>query len=139
MKILIYSEEGEGDGYKAWAFAGPVQLYGANEPITTYLTWFEANQASFENASIVGTKSKLLPAVLLTGLIDGINPCAMAILLFFITFLFTIRKRRAAIARMGLVYIACVYIVYFLVGLGVTSRDLPCARVIGWVNWGQLC
>ena len=117
-KVLIYSEEGEGDGYKAWAFAGPVQSYEANEPITTYLTWFEANQSSFENASIVGTKSKLLPAVLLTGLIDGINPCAMAILLFFITFLFTIRKRRAAIARMGLVYIACVYIVYFLVGLG---------------------
>jgi len=50
--------------------------------------------------------------------VDGINPCAMAILLFFITFLFTIRKARAAIARMGLVYIACVYIVYFLVGLG---------------------
>jgi cytochrome c biogenesis protein CcdA len=117
-KVLIYSEEGEGDGYKAWAFVGPVQSYEANEPITTYLTWFEANQASFENTTIVGTKSKLLPAVLLTGLIDGINPCAMAILLFFLTFLFTIRKRRAAIARMGLVYIACVYIVYFLVGLG---------------------
>ena len=117
-KILIYSEEGESDGYKAWAFAGPVQTYGVNEPITTYLTWFEANQASFDSASIVGVKSKLLPAVLITGLVDGINPCAMAILLFFITFLFTIRKRRAAIARMGLVYIACVYIVYFLVGLG---------------------
>jgi len=117
-QLLIYSEEGESDGYKAWAFAGPVQTYGVNEPITTYLTWFEANQASFENASNVETKNKLLPAVLLTGLVDGINPCAMAILLFFITFLFTIRKRRAAIARMGLVYIACVYIVYFLVGLG---------------------
>jgi cytochrome c biogenesis protein CcdA len=117
-QLLIYSEEGKSDGYKAWAFAGPVQTYGVNEPITTYLTWFEANQASFENASNVETKNKLLPAVLLTGLVDGINPCAMAILLFFITFLFTIRKRRAAIARMGLVYIACVYIVYFLVGLG---------------------
>ena len=117
-KILIFSEEGESDGYKAWAFAGPVQTYRVNEPIATYLTWFEANQASFKSTSIVGAKSKLLPAVLLTGLVDGINPCAMAILLFFITFLFTIRKRRAAIARMGLVYIACVYIVYFLVGLG---------------------
>ncbi|MFZ6020988.1 MAG: cytochrome c biogenesis CcdA family protein [Chloroflexota bacterium] len=118
VRILIYSEEGEGDGYKAWAFAGPVQGYDVNEPITTYLNWYHANQASFESSGIARTTSKLLPAVLLTGLIDGINPCAMAILLFFITFLFTIRKRRAAIARMGLVYIACVYIVYFLVGLG---------------------
>lgn len=116
-KILIYSEEGDGDGYKAWAFSGPVQSYGVDEPITTYLTWYQANQASFDNTD-VATTSRLLPAVLLTGLVDGINPCAMAILLFFITFLFTIRKRRAAIARMGLVYIACVYIVYFLVGLG---------------------
>ena len=91
-QLLIYSEEGESDGYKAWAFAGPVQTYGVNEPITTYLTWFEANQASFENASNVETKNKLLPDVLLTGLVDGINPCAMAILLFFITFLFTDRK-----------------------------------------------
>ena len=117
-KVLIYSEEGDGDGYKAWAFEGPVQSYRASEPITIYLTRFQANQASFDNAGIASSTSRLLPAVLLTGLVDGINPCAMAILLFFITFLFTIRKRRAAIAQMGLVYIACVYIVYFLVGLG---------------------
>ncbi|MEW6405642.1 MAG: cytochrome c biogenesis CcdA family protein [Chloroflexota bacterium] len=138
-RILIYSEEGESDGYKAWAFAGPVQTYGVNEPITTYLTWFEANQASFDSASIVGAKSKLLPAVLLTGLVDGINPCAMAILLFFITFLFTIRKARAAIARMGLVYIACVYIVYFLVGLGLLrATSLVQGHWLGQVGAGLL-
>ena len=138
-RILIYSEEGESDGYKAWAFAGPVQTYGVNEPITTYLTWFEANQASFDSASIVGAKSKLLPAVLLTGLVDGFNPCAMAILLFFITFLFTIRKARAAIARMGLVYIACVYIVYFLVGLGLLrATSLVQGHWLGQVGAGLL-
>ena len=138
-RILIYSEEGESDGYKAWAFAGPVQTYEVNEPITTYLTWFEANQVSFNSASIASSASRLLPAVLLTGLVDGINPCAMAILLFFITFLFTIRKARAAIARMGLVYIACVYIVYFLVGLGLLrATSLVQGHWLGQVGAGLL-
>lgn len=138
-RILIYSEEGEEDGYKAWAFAGPVQSYGVNEPVTTYLTWYQANQASFESSGIASSASRLLPAVLLTGLVDGINPCAMAILLFFITFLFTIRKARAAIARMGLVYIACVYIVYFLVGLGLLrATSLVQGHWLGQVGAGLL-
>ncbi len=138
-RILIYSEEGEGDGYKAWAFAGPVQSYGVNEPITTYLTWYQANQTSFESQGITRSTNSLLPAVLLTGLVDGINPCAMAILLFFITFLFTIRKARVAIARMGLVYIACVYIVYFLVGLGLLrATSLVQGHWLGQVGAGLL-
>lgn len=138
-RILIYSEEGEADGYKAWAFAGPVQSYGVNEPVTTYLTWYQANQASFESLDITSSASRLLPAVLLTGLVDGINPCAMAILLFFITFLFTIRKARAAIARMGLVYIACVYIVYFLVGLGLLrATSLVQGHWLGQIGAGLL-
>ncbi len=138
-QILVYSEEGEGDGYKAWAFDGPVQSYGANEPIITYLTWYKTNQQSFASSDIASSTSRLLPAVLLTGLVDGINPCAMAILLFFITFLFTIRKTRAAIARMGLVYIACVYIVYFLVGLGLLrATSLVQGHWLGQVGAGLL-
>jgi len=138
-RILIYSEEGKNDGYQAWAFAGPVQSYGIDEPITTYLNWYQANQASFDRARIAQSASKLLPAVLVTGLVDGINPCAMAILLFFITFLFTIRKTRAAIARMGLVYIACVYIVYFLVGLGLLrATTLVQGHWLGQVGAGLL-
>lgn len=123
-RILIYSEEGESKEktYRAWAFAGPVQSYPADTPIQTYLDWFEANRASLYAAGAAATTSAsaaaLLPAVLLTGLVDGINPCAIAILLFFITFLFTIRKTGASIARMGIVYIGAVYVVYLLIGIG---------------------
>lgn len=123
-RILVYSEEGESAEkiYRAWAFSGPVQSYPADAPIQTYLDWFQANRASFAATGVVApvreNATVLLPAVLLTGLVDGINPCAIAILLFFITFLFTIRKTGASIARMGLVYIGAVYIVYFLIGLG---------------------
>lgn len=123
-RILIYSEEGESAGktYRVWAFAGPVQSYPADTPIQVYLDWFQANRANFAaagaSAPVREDASVLLPAVLVTGLVDGINPCAIAILLFFITFLFTIRKTGASIARMGLVYIGAVYAVYFLIGVG---------------------
>ncbi len=115
-RILVYSEEGDHDTYSIWAFAGPVQTYAADTPVTTYLEWFQANRETFvERAE---DRPLLLPIILLTGLVDGINPCALAILLFFVSFLFTIRKTRASVARMGLVYIAAVYVVYFLIGLG---------------------
>jgi cytochrome c biogenesis protein CcdA len=123
-RILVYAEEGDSaeKTYRAWAFAGPVQTYPAAAPLQNYLDWFAANRAGFAAAAAApaaqGSAAALLPAVLFTGLVDGINPCAIAILLFFITFLFTIRKTGASIARMGLVYIGAVYIVYFLIGLG---------------------
>ncbi len=116
-RILVYSEEGKRDRYKIWAFAGPVKTYSAETPIEVYLDWFEANRESFPTETGGGSKL-LLPAVLLTGLVDGINPCALAILLFFVSFLFTIRKTRISVARMGMVYIGAVYVVYFLIGLG---------------------
>ena len=93
-----------------------MKSYPPNTPISEYLDWFAANQSGLAEPA-TNKQSLLLSTVLLTGLVDGINPCAMAILLFFITFLFSIRKNRWAIAQMGAVYISAVYVVYFLVGL----------------------
>lgn len=137
-RILIYSDEGGDGSYKAWAFAGPVQEYSAGTPISEYLSWFATNQSSFALAN-TNKQSLLLSTVLLTGLVDGINPCAMAILLFFITFLFSIRKNRWAIAQMGIVYIAAVYVVYFLVGLGLLKvSGLAQGHWLGQVGAGLL-
>ena len=115
-RILVYAEEGKQESYRVWAFAGPVKDYPADTPIETYLTWFEANRDTFAESK--EPAPLLLPVILLTGLVDGINPCALAILLFFVSFLFTIRKTRVSVAQMGAVYIGAVYVVYFLIGLG---------------------
>lgn len=40
------------------------------------------------------------------------------ILLCFVSFLFTIRKTRISVAQTGAGYISAVYVVYFLIGLG---------------------
>lgn len=123
-RILVSREEGAqgGDVYQVWAFAGPIQSYPTDTPIQVYLDWFVANQDTFSKDE-TQSETLLLPAVLLTGLVDGINPCALAILLFFVSFLFTIRKTRLSVARMGAVYIGAVYVVYFLIGLGLLQAS----------------
>lgn len=61
----------------------------------------------------------LLPMVLLNGLIDSFNPCAITILLLFIALTFTMMKERKLVLAMGVFYIASIYITYLLIGLGI--------------------
>ncbi len=53
------------------------------------------------------------------GLVDGINPCAFAVIVFFISFLNFYSFRKRAIVFIGLGYILAVFISYFLIGFGV--------------------
>jgi cytochrome c biogenesis protein CcdA len=62
---------------------------------------------------------ELLPAVIVTGLLDSVNPCAFAVILLLLAFLFTIRKSRRHILKLGFVYIGMIFIVYFAIGLGI--------------------
>ncbi len=56
--------------------------------------------------------------VLINGLLAGIHPCTISVLLFFIAFLFTIRKSRSKIFAVGAAFIIGVFIAYFFIGLG---------------------
>ncbi|HON57140.1 MAG TPA: hypothetical protein PLJ38_08985, partial [bacterium] len=60
---------------------------------------------------------KILPIVL-AGLIDGINPCAFAVIIFFVSYLFILKKSSNTIILAGLSFIAGIYIVYLLIGAG---------------------
>lgn len=61
----------------------------------------------------------LLPLVGVAALIDSINPCAFSILILTIAFLFSIGKFRSSILKIGGSYIAGIFIVYMLIGLGI--------------------
>lgn len=63
----------------------------------------------------------LLPLVVVAALIDSINPCAFSILLLTIAFLFSIGKLRSNILRIGGVYILGIFVVYILIGLGISQ------------------
>jgi len=59
----------------------------------------------------------ILP-VLYAGLLDGINPCAFATIIFLISYLAYLRKTKKIILLTGIFYILGVFSTYFLIGLG---------------------
>jgi len=76
----------------------------------------------FKKMDNLGLASKFKPFGLLTitaaGLIDGINPCAFATIVFFISLLSCSAKRKGEILRLGFYFILGVFCTYFLIGLG---------------------
>jgi cytochrome c-type biogenesis protein len=50
-----------------------------------------------------------------------VNPCAFAVILLLLAFLFTIRKSRGQVLRLGAIYIAVIFLVYLAIGLGILS------------------
>jgi len=68
--------------------------------------------------------SSVLALVVVSGLLDGINPCAFAVLLFFTAFLFitgrtSLEQTKRRLLVVGLVYITGVYLTYLMIGLGI--------------------
>ncbi|MGB3340435.1 MAG: hypothetical protein WBB37_03025 [bacterium] len=56
--------------------------------------------------------------IIFAGLIDGVNPCAFATLIFFVSYLLFIGRRRRDIIIMSFFFILAVFISYFAIGLG---------------------
>ncbi|MFC1551352.1 cytochrome c biogenesis CcdA family protein [Candidatus Latescibacterota bacterium] len=63
-------------------------------------------------------KSFAFFAVALAGLGDGINPCAFATILFFVSYLGMVGRKKNEILIVGLSFASAVFVTYFLVGLG---------------------
>ena len=57
-------------------------------------------------------------AVLAAGFVDGFNPCAFTVIVFFVSFLAAMGYRRRERFLIGLVYIAAVFLTYVAIGLG---------------------
>ncbi len=55
---------------------------------------------------------------LATGLADGVNPCAIATMIFLISFLATRKRSRGEILLIGMTYTATVFLTYLAMGLG---------------------
>jgi len=124
-RILVYQDKMDGaTEYVAWAFRGEPKTYSIDTPIGEYLAYLEEHGEHLAPASPIDEERNLLPLVLTTGFVDGLNPCAFAVLLFFIAFLFTIRRTSGTVWLMGLIYIAAIYLAYFLIGLGLMQAVL---------------
>ncbi len=74
-----------------------------------------------EDSIIQRFKSLGIITIVSAGLLDGINPCAFATLIFFISYLTLIGRKRTEILSVGLGYSGAVFITYLMIGFGVLS------------------
>ena len=81
-----------------------------------------ASKVGWINAKFIWTISNegrwLLPLIVISALIDSINPCAFSILILTIAFLFSVGQLRSRILQIGGVYIFGIFLAYILIGLG---------------------
>ncbi|MDP2632592.1 MAG: cytochrome c biogenesis protein CcdA [Candidatus Curtissbacteria bacterium] len=61
----------------------------------------------------------MLSLVLLNGLIDSFNPCAIGVLLLYVSIILTLGGSRRQLIYFGIFYLAAMYLTYFLIGLGI--------------------
>jgi len=52
-------------------------------------------------------------------LLDSINPCAISVLLLTVGFLLNLGRSKTEVLKIGLLYVAAIYLTYLLIGLGV--------------------
>jgi glutaredoxin len=74
-----------------------------------------------EESIIQRFKSLGILTIVSAGLLDGINPCAFATLIFFISYLSFVGRKRTEILYVGLGYSGAVFMTYLLIGFGILS------------------
>ncbi len=75
------------------------------------------------NADIKITPADIEPPlylIILAAVVDSINPCAFAVMIFLLAYITAIGAK-ARTLRIGLAYIAAVYVTYFLAGVGILT------------------
>jgi cytochrome c biogenesis protein CcdA len=138
-RLVLWQPEmhAEPTEYRLWAWTGDVQIFDIDTPFAAALD--QAMRAGGALPPGLSNLNQLLPAVLVTGLVDSVNPCAFAVILLLIAFLFTLRQSRNRVLKLGLVYIGMIFVVYFAIGLGILQAvrfsDSPhfVARLGAWL------
>jgi len=60
-----------------------------------------------------------LGIIIAAALADSINPCVFGVLIFLLAYMTKVFKNKIRMLAAGLIYIAAVYITYFLIGIGI--------------------
>jgi thiol-disulfide isomerase/thioredoxin len=92
------------------------------EPIPTpALTPTPEEVKKAEESLIERFRSLGILTVISAGLIDGVNPCAFATLIFFISYLSFVGRKRKEILWVGIGFSGSVFVTYLLIGFGILS------------------
>jgi cytochrome c biogenesis protein CcdA len=84
-----------------------------------------------------------LPMITVAGLVDGINPCAIGMMVMLLGYLLVFAKKPERVLTTGLLYVGTVFVTYLVVGLGlynfVSQFDLSGgAQILNWIVGGVL-
>jgi len=60
-----------------------------------------------------------IPILIISALMDSINPCAFSVLLLTVAFLVSLENKRTRILKIGGMYIIGIFVIYLLIGLGI--------------------
>lgn len=126
MLLSIHAKLGEEKAYVPSILVNHFFLSGKNsivdnlEDIIVVSLDKEKSRLDFEKVDIIKMfKNFSALSVIGAGLLDGINPCAFAVIVFFISFLAVYGYRKREIILVGSFYCLAVFITYLLIGLGV--------------------
>ena len=81
-------------------------------------TWADFDPAAAQNNLLARFRSMGWLAVAFAGLVDGLNPCAFATLVFFVSYLTLSGRKGKAVLAVGLAFTLGVFLAYLVIGLG---------------------
>jgi len=105
--------------------------------------WRQVSDEGLARANLsLGERYSLMGVWIVTGagLLDGINPCAFATIIFLLSYLQVTRRGSREILAVGSAFVVGIFIAYFLLGLGLVEIvvRLSLLRRLGLVlNWGM--
>ena len=94
---------------------GNNKLYSGENEIIDFLS------GNYSDKAIPQAKGKFrmnIIAIFISGLLDGINPCAFTVIILLLSYMTLNFRKKSEILIAGIFYVITVFITYFLVGLG---------------------
>lgn len=68
-------------------------------------------------ATLLENRGLSFSLVVIAGLLDGVNPCAIGMLILLLGYLLVFAKKPDRMIKLGLIYITTIFITYFLIGV----------------------
>jgi cytochrome c biogenesis protein CcdA len=81
-------------------------------------TWEDFDPATAKRSIVERFKSLGIFTVAFAGLVDGLNPCAFATLIFFVSYLTLSGRKGKEVLAVGIAFTVGVFLAYLMVGLG---------------------
>ncbi len=111
-------------GDKAWIGESEITPQSVSQALDSYAaqgapkTWEAFDEAQEKNGLVERFRSMGWLAVVFAGLVDGLNPCAFATLIFFVSYLTLSGRRGREVLLVGGAFTVGVFLAYLLIGLG---------------------